>query len=364
MTAITTSKLWVNRLLAWFEDNQREMPWRSNSLPYYVWVSEMMLQQTQVSTVIPYFNRFIHRFPTLEILAQSDQQDVLKQWEGLGYYSRARNLHKAAQYITNKLSNKVPSTYEKLQELPGVGPYIAAAVASIAFEVPVPVVDGNVLRVFSRFWGVFDDIRHSKVRTKLFDRLTPIVQSVKRPSQFNQAIMELGALVCTPTKSPHCNHCPISSACYANAHHKQAELPYKSKSKPTPHYDIAVGVIRKGDTILIGKRKQDQMLGGLWEFPGGKQTDKEPLEATVLREVKEETGLEVKINKKITSVKHAYTHFKITLHAYDCRYVSGKAMAYTTDDIRWVSLDELEKYPFPKANSKLLEVYKKDYLGF
>jgi A/G-specific adenine glycosylase len=332
------------------------MPWRSNPLPYYVWVSETMLQQTQVSTVIPYFNRFIQKFPTIQDLANADQQTVLKQWEGLGYYSRARNVHKAAQYVINELNDKIPSTYEKLQELPGIGPYIAAAIASIAFEVPVPVVDGNVLRVFSRFWGISDDIRNTSVRNTLFDQLTPIIKKVKEPSQFNQAIMELGALICTP-KSPTCNSCPIATQCYANTHHKQAELPYKSKSKPTPHYDIAVGIIRDGNKILIGKRKQDQMLGGLWEFPGGKQKESESLEETVMREIKEETGLQVKLNHKITQIKHAYTHFKITLHAYDCTYISGKALPHTTDEIRWVSLSELKTYPFPKANSKVLDIY-------
>ncbi len=352
------SPLWVNKLSKWFDSEQREMPWRSNPDPYYVWVSEMMLQQTQVVTVIPYFKRFIDKFPTVFDLAQADQQTVLKQWEGLGYYSRARNLHKSAKLVSEQYKGKVPNTYDTLLALPGIGPYIAAAVASIAYEVPVPVVDGNVLRVFSRFWGIFDDIRQNTVRNSLFDQLMPIIKTVKQPSQFNQAIMELGALICTP-KSPQCICCPISANCYAQKHSKQSELPYKSPAKAVPHYHIAVGLIRKGNRILIGKRKESQMLGGLWEFPGGKQQEKESLEATVLREIKEETNLNVKLEKKITTVKHAYTHFKITLHAYECAYISGSASPNTTDEIRWVPITQLKKFPFPKANNKILQIYDK-----
>lgn len=349
---------WRNKLLNWFNTHQREMPWRSNPLPYNVWVSEIMLQQTQVDTVIPYFNRFLTRFPTVHDLAKAPQDDVLKLWEGLGYYSRARNLHKAAKYVSEELKGELPSDYKGLQTIPGIGPYCAAAITSIAFGNPVPVVDGNVFRVFTRFWGIYDDIKLPATRNMLFDRLTPEIQYVD-PSSFNQGIMELGALVCSP-KQPKCNQCPLSDECFAYNAQTIEDLPVKAKAKPVPHFNIAVGVIWKDGKLLIGKRKEDQMLGGLWEFPGGKQKENETLQETVIREIKEETSLDVSISKQYCTIKHAYSHFKITLHVFKCEYTSGKAKANTTDDIKWIQLSDIESYAFPKANIKALEIIKKE----
>jgi A/G-specific adenine glycosylase len=345
--------MWVIQLTDWYTQNKREMPWRTAPSPYKTWISEMMLQQTQVATVIPYFNRFISRFPTVEKLATADLQEVLKLWEGLGYYSRARNLHKAAKILLDSYSSVLPLDYIELQKLPGIGPYSAAAITSIAYETAIPVVDGNVLRVFCRFWGIFDDIRKPAVRNMLFDKLSAYITK-STPSIFNQAIMELGALVCTPS-SPKCTTCPITDSCFAFQQNKQKELPFKSTLPKVPHYNIAVAVIWKNGKVLIGKRKETQMLGGLWEFPGGKQNEEESLEDTVIREVKEETDLTVSVEHLYSQVNHAYSHFKITLHGYKCSYVSGKEKAKTTDEIVWVSLKEFEKYPFPKANKKLIE---------
>jgi len=343
---------WPNRLLKWFDAHQREMPWRSNPIPYWVWVSEAMLQQTQVDTVIPYFNRFLQKFPTVDALASAHQQEVLKLWEGLGYYSRARNLHKAAQVVMSEWGGQLPTTYESLQTLPGVGPYIAAAVASIAFNIPVPVVDGNVLRVFARFWGITDDIRDPKLRDTLFNQLTPFIQKSK-PSQFNQAMMELGALICTP-RNPKCSDCPLAKNCIALQTQQTDTLPFKSKKAPVPHYDIAVGVIWQDGKILIGRRKEDQMLGGLWEFPGGKLNVGESAEAAVVREIREETGLTTNVLHKYCVVKHAYTHFKITLTAFACEVISGTVSPKSAEELKWVSPDALHDYPFPTANKKVI----------
>lgn len=347
------SKLkWPLQLLAWFDTHQRQMPWRDDPRPYYVWVSEAMLQQTQVDTVIPYFNRFIARFPDVHALAAADQQQVLKLWEGLGYYSRARNLHKGAQLICKEFDAVLPQSYEGLQEIPGVGPYIAAAIVSIAFGKPVPVVDGNVLRVFARFWGVAADIRDARTRIMFFERLTPIIATCD-PSAFNQAMMELGALLCSP-KTPKCGQCPLQKDCVAFATERTAELPFKTKKTPVPHYDIAVGVVWREGKILIARRKEDQMLGGLWEFPGGKIKAGELAQDTAVREVHEETGLRVRAHQKYCTIKHAYTHFKITLHAYACEVVSGRAKPHASDELRWVTLDELNDHPFPTANKKVI----------
>lgn len=347
------SKLkWPAQLLAWFDAHQRQMPWRDDPRPYYVWVSEVMLQQTQVDTVIPYFNQFITRFPDVHALAAADRQQVLKVWEGLGYYSRARSLHKAAKLVCENFNGRLPQTYEGLQEIPGIGPYIAAAIVSIAFGKPVPVVDGNVLRAFARFWGIEGDIRDARTRTMFFDRLAPIVATCD-PSAFNQAMMELGALVCSP-KMPKCGECPLKKKCVAFATGRTSELPFRSKKSPVPHYDIAVGVVWKDGKILIGRRKETQMLGGLWEFPGGKIKKGEAEHVAVVREVREETGLVVRVLHKYCTIKHAYTHFKITLHAYACEVVSGDARPLASDEVRWVIRDELNDHPFPTANRKVI----------
>ena len=351
-----TQVAWVKSLLDWFQSEQRAMPWRSNPKPYYVWVSEIMLQQTQVATVIPYFERFIKSFPTVYDLAKADEQRVLKAWEGLGYYSRARNLHKGAKLVVSEYNGQLPQTYEGLQAIPGIGPYCAAAISSIAFELSVPVVDGNVLRVFARFWGIFDDIRQAKLREVFFQKLSPYIQTAK-PSDFNQAIMELGALVCKP-KAPNCNSCPLSLSCFAFLENKIDDLPFKSKAKPVPHYNIAVAIIVKNGQFLIGRRHEKQMLGGLWEFPGGKQKENETLEETAIREVKEETNLSVSIQHQFSAIKHAYTHFKITLTAFLCSYESGKEEAKSATELKWVTLKQLDNYPFPKANSKIIEYLK------
>ncbi len=348
--------MWVKALTSWYNANKRTMPWREAPSAYKTWISEIMLQQTQVVTAIPYFNRFITQFPTVYQLAKADLQDVLKAWEGLGYYSRARHLHKAAKCIVETHHGEVPKGYNTLQTLPGIGPYCAAAIASIAFEEPVPVVDGNVLRVFTRFWGIFDDIRQPKVRTVLFDKLTPFIHE-STPSIFNQALMECGALICTP-KSPKCPHCPLEPNCFAAMHKKQNELPVKSKAAPVPHHTIVVGLIKRNNTVLIGKRKETQMLGGLWEFPGGKVKKSESLTEALSREIKEEVNLEVQIDTKIGTIKHAYSHFKISLHAYWCNYQKGTPKALSAEVLKWVSLDTLDDYPFPSANKKLFALIK------
>ncbi len=346
---------WLIPLLDWFTANHREMPWRTTPSAYGTWISEAMLQQTQVATVIPYFNRFINQFPSIQQLASADSQAVLKAWEGLGYYSRARNLQKAAQQIMTQFDGQLPTDYLTLQTLPGFGPYIAAAVASIAFGQPVPVVDGNVLRVFARVWGITDDIRWPKTRKTLFDRLSPIIH-LAPPATFNQAIMELGALVCTP-KSAKCTRCPMIDSCTAFATDQIQTLPVKAAKPPVPHYHIGVGVIwNQCGEILITQRAPNQLLGGLWEFPGGKQQGTESIDETVHRELAEELGIQVKIDRCYTVVKHAYTHFKITLHAYKCQWIGGHPALKSAVDMKWVKPDALRAYPFPKANIHVIDV--------
>lgn len=351
---------WVFKLENWFNQSQRTMPWRTQCSPYYTWISEIMLQQTQVVTVIPYFERFIKLFPNVQALARADQDVVLKAWEGLGYYSRARNLHKAAKVICNDYNGIIPDNYEEIQNIPGIGPYTGAAIVSIAYEVPISVVDGNVLRVFCRFWGIYDDIRLPKVRDVLFEKLNAYVGKIK-PSVFNQAIMELGALICTP-KNPTCSKCALGDDCFAKNSSKQDSLPFKSKSKPVPTYNIVVGLIYFNNKLLIAKRKDDQMLGGLWEFPGGKINENETEKQALIREIKEEVNLDISINQKLGTIKHAYSHFKINLHAYICTSTTQNAVALSASKLKWINENDLENYAFPTANKKLFKLLKKQPL--
>ena len=344
---------WVEKLVAWFEREHRPMPWREDPSPYKVWVSEIMLQQTQVATVMPYFDRFIRRFPSFKALASADQQEVLKLWEGLGYYSRARNLHQAARMIVTHHGGTPPRTAAELRALPGIGPYTAAAIASMAFGEAVPSVDGNVLRVCSRLWGLETPMRDKALADDVRARLTPLIATVD-PSHFNQAMMETGALVCTPRK-PDCAHCLLARYCVALKTHRTGALPVVERVARTPHYRVAAGVVWKGGRILIARRAEDRMLGGLWEFPGGKQVRGETLEQTVLREVAEETGLQVAVTGRYATVKHSYSHFRMTLTAYRCEWRAGTARPKSAVELRWIPPARLADYPMPRAIRRIAE---------
>lgn len=347
--------MWTTALVDWFKDHQRSLPWRDTLDPYHILVSEFMAQQTQIKTVIPYFNRWMVRYPTLDCVANASDDDIMKSWEGLGYYSRARHLQQAAKIIVNERGGHIPSLPNELVTLPGVGDYIASAVASIAFDYPIAVVDGNVLRVMTRFFGIYDDIGKSKTKRGIQDRLNRLIQALP-PAQFNQGMMELGALVCTPS-SPDCGACPIHAMCYATNMDRVTDLPVKKKKLPTPHYNVVVGVIQRASDhrYLITKRKKNQLLGGLWEFPGGKVGESESLDDGLHREIKEEVNLTVQNNGLLCQVNHAYSHFKITLHAYECTVEDdGPLTLASADDHRWVVASELSDYAFPKANRMVI----------
>jgi A/G-specific adenine glycosylase len=330
------------------------MPWRGEADPYKIWVSEIMLQQTRVEQATPYFQNFISLFPTVFDLAKAEQQEVLKAWEGLGYYSRARNLHSAAKTVVEDYEGKVPDTYKEIIKLKGIGPYTAAAVTSIAFNKPNAVVDGNVIRVLTRYFGINDDVRSTKTKNKVQDYADELIDE-KQPASFNQGMMELGSIVCKPS-NPNCIECPVQSGCVAFKMAKTDSIPYKSPAKKKPHHTIGVGIIEGNDgRLLIALRPEDAMLGGLWEFPGGKKKDAEDIQETVERELQEELGVEVKAYKELMSLKHTYSHFSITMHAWFCKLISGEPQPKSSQEIRWVQKEELEQYPFPKANKVLTE---------
>ena len=344
-------------LIEWYRHHHRRLPWRETRSPYRIWVSEVMLQQTQVQTVLPYYRRFLHAFPNVKTLANADLQAVLKAWEGLGYYARARNMHRAANDILQKHSGKFPDFWEALRELPGIGDYIACAVLSIAFNQPYAVVDGNVKRVLSRFYELSEPVNKS-FSYKIFKAAAEDLLDHRRPGMFNQALMELGALVCTP-KNPDCPHCPIHSLCRAYQTGCVEQFPKRIRSSKTPLHHIAVGVVYKNGRMLITRRKPEGLLGGLWEFPGGKVKEHETPEKACIREIKEEVNLDVTVDGHISQVKHAYTHFKILMDVFLCRYVDGEVKLNGPVDFQWITLQQIDQYPFPKANHKFIPLLSK-----
>ena len=345
------------RLLAWYDRSRRDLPWRRTRSPYRIWLAEVMLQQTQVATVIPYYRRFLRRFPSLRALAAAPVDDVLAVWAGLGYYSRARSFHAAARIVVAEHRGRVPRRVDGLLTLPGVGRYTASAVASIAFGVRAAVVDGNVTRVFCRIFNIAANARAGRTQRRLWALAEELVPTA-RPGDFNQAMMELGATVCAP-KEPACSQCPVSGACEAFRLGRQRSLPRAPRRKKTPHYDVAIGLIWRRGKVLITKRPMDAMLGGLWEFPGGKQEGTESLEEAVRREVKEETGLDVRVGGHLISVKHAYSHFRVTLHAFHCTCPRGRVRLLKCDAFTWAAPGELAAYAFPSGSYRIIEALER-----
>jgi A/G-specific adenine glycosylase len=340
------------RLLGWYEENQRSLPWRQTQDPYRVWVSEVMLQQTQVDTVIPYYRRFLKRFPTVRRLASAELEEVLKLWEGLGYYARCRNLHRAAKVVVDCHQGRLPSDQRELERLPGVGGYISAAVLSIAFDQPYAVVDGNVKRVLARMLRI-DRPANTSASTRVFQAAAEGLLDRARPGWFNQALMELGALVCTP-KAPDCRRCPLRPSCEAYRTGQVDAFPKRQRRRPVPHHAISVGVVFRNSRVLITRRKPEGLLGGLWEFPGGKVEKDESPEEACIREIKEEVNLDVSVDTYLTQVRHAYSHFRITMDVFRCRYRKGRVKLNGPVDFRWIKPEEIEAYPFHQANRKFI----------
>jgi A/G-specific adenine glycosylase len=344
-------------LIRWFEQHKADLPWRRTSDPYAIWLSEIMLQQTQVNTVIPYYERFLARFPIVQALAAAPLDDVLKLWEGLGYYSRARNLHRAAQRVVNELNGVFPGTVPDLLSLPGVGRYTAGAIASLAFGQDVPVLDGNVIRILTRLFDSADDVTETATKNALWSLAEQLVPA-GRAGPWNEGLMELGRVICTP-QSPDCAVCPVAAFCEARVRGTQHERPVKSPKAKTPHYDVTAAVIRHTDgQLLIAQRPPDGMLGGLWEFPGGKREPGESLRDCLRREIREELGIEIAVHEQIGTVRHAYSHFRITLYAFACELVEGEPQAIACADWTWTSLDEIDRFAFPVTDQKIIAMLK------
>ena len=325
------------------------MPWRGETDVYKIWLSEVMLQQTQVETAKPYYRRWLKEFPNTLAVANATEDEILKQWEGLGYYARARNFKSACEWINNENNGEIPTSSSKFRQLKGVGAYIHAAVRSIAYNEAIPVIDGNVKRVMARVLEIKTPPSRSLHIIKQFlnDKISPT-----NPGDFNQAIMDLGSIICKP-RNPNCNKCSISNFCKSYKNNTVDNYPILEKKRAIPHHKIAVGLIWKENKILISKRPSNVMLGGLWEFPGGKIKENEIAEDCVKREIKEELNISVSLGEKIQTIKHAYTHFTIELTAYHCQYEGGEPSTIGCADFKWIKTHEIDSLPFPKANHKI-----------
>lgn len=352
MDILTEKEPFQEALVEWYESVKRDLPWRKTSNPYYIWVSEVMLQQTRVDTVIPYYERFIKKYPTIEALAQSDEEELLKMWEGLGYYSRARNLRAGAKQVLEHFNGVIPQTRKEISTIKGIGPYTAGAILSIAFGIPEHAVDGNVMRVLSRIVLIEEDIAIPKTK-KIFEQVVMDLIDEKNPSAFNQGLMELGATVCTP--NPSCLLCPVQAYCQAFHEGRERELPVKSKKKKSKEVHVASFALRneKGEWLL-SQRPEKGLLANLWEFPMVEQTTKE----SAMQLLERQEGIEISTPLKVLDFKHIFTH--ITWHVSS--YTSDiKQLTSLNERLAFFTDEEVERLPKPVPVIKVWEQLKKQY---
>lgn len=335
------------KLLEWYKINQRILPWRKSHNPYRIWLSEIMLQQTQVSTVIPYFNKFIAKYATVDELARADEDDVLKLWEGLGYYSRARRLIPCAKMVVEEFGGVFPEDYNAMIKLPGIGSYTAGAILSIAYNLKFPAVDGNVMRVFSRLFKMENDISDAKSKKVFEEKVFENLPSDRR--HFNQALMELGATICTP-RNYKCDICPICEGCSANALDLQDCRPVKTKKIKKKHENIAVCMIRNDDKIMLMKRPSEGLLAGMWAFPVVSYNEKP--EFAIKEMLLDNFDLDVTCIKSSSTTRHIYTHLIWDMTLYEME--SDKQVQVDMPLVHWITFEELKKYALPKGFHKLL----------
>jgi A/G-specific adenine glycosylase len=358
------------QLLLWWDGHGRHtIPWKRNAHgarpapgesldPYPIWVAEVMLQQTQLQVVLPYWQRWLAVFPALESLAAAEEHDVLLLWQGLGYYSRARRLHQGARQLGTGMHESHagavdpwPRTLEGWLALPGIGRSTAGSILSSAFDLPFAILDGNVKRVLARLTAC---PRPPARQLQGFWQLSELLLDPQRPRSFNQALMDLGATVCTPRK-PSCGACPWQEHCAAYAAGDPAAYPVKDAPRELPFQVIGVGVVRNGaGDVLIDQRLNEGLLGGLWEFPGGKQEPDEAIEATIRRELREELAIEAEVGEELIVVDHAYSHKKLRFVVHLCRWLSGDPQPLASQQVRWVRPEQLADFPFPAANARII----------
>jgi len=344
-------------LLDWFSANARDLPWRRTLDPYQIWLSEIMLQQTRMDRAVGYFERFLERFPDIASLDAAGEDEVLKLWEGLGYYSRARNLRRAARQVMERHGGTFPRAHKDIRALPGVGPYTAGAIVSVAYNEPLPAVDANVLRVFSRLLDLDEPVAVPAIRRRIEAAVAKLLDPLDARG-FNQALMELGALVCAP-RAPRCPACPLELFCLARERGTQEVRPVLRPGPEIIRIGMACGVLASRGRLYIQKRRPDDVWPGLWEFPGGVLEQGETPEQALVREVREETGLDVRPSGRIAVVRSSYTRYRITLHGFFCqleaRVDPESALSLNeATEARFVTPEEISRFAFPSGHSRLV----------
>ena len=369
-----------NSLLEWFRENGRYwIPWKlkkdgsvprsgESISPYGIWIAEVMLQQTQLKVVIPYWNKWMKFFPTLSSLAEADLENLLMIWQGLGYYSRAKRIHQSSKILVEFVGknrdqdpDSWPNQIDKWMSLPGIGRSTAGSIISSAFDLPTPILDGNVKRILSRLLAI--ERKSIKDERKLWEFSSLLIER-QSPRDFNQALMDLGAIICTP-KKPSCSSCPLQNFCVAYTKYDPEDFPKKEMTKIKPLQEIGIGLVfnQKGE-LLIDQRLESSSMGGMWEFPGGKKIPNESIETTIERELKEELGIVVNVGEKLLSFEHAYTHKKLYFTVHICAWISGQPKPLASQKLLWVSPDRLFDFPFPAANTKIIsELHKHLCIG-
>lgn len=345
------------RLLRWYEENRRDLPWRNVADPYAVWISEVMLQQTQVQSVIPYYGRFLKKFPNIPALANAGTDAVLRLWAGLGYYSRARNLQAAARIIVERFGGAFPGNYADILALPGIGRYTAAAIASIAFGQAYAVVDGNVSRVLTRLLGISGEPKSIAVQSRLWEAAQRLLPA-SRPGDFNQAVMELGATICTP-RQPECSSCPWTRHCWARQQGRQESLPEKARGGPARKSHQAAVVVRHRGRYLILRRSSQRLLKDFWEFPSVELHNRQTASEMAARLASEACGLKINSVEPLMTVKHSITTRRIELQVFQAEVERGAILEPNAPGRRWVGLKDLGRYAFASAAQRILAELRK-----
>ena len=345
------------RLLAWYRRNRRDLPWRRTRDPYAIFLSELMLQQTRVETVIPYYERFLARFPDVASLARAAQDDVLSLWAGLGYYGRARNLHRAARQVVREHAGALPGDARALRELPGVGRYTAGAVASIAFDHEEPAVDGNVTRVLARLRGIDGDVTSPAVIRRLWQEAEALARS-RSPGAVNQGLMELGATLCTP-RAPRCPACPWRQSCRAHRDGNAEALPVKKPKAAPRDVEAVAGVIERRGRWLVVQRPARGLLGGLWELPGGDCRAGEDPARALARSLRERLGLAIPGAQAQGHVEHAFTHLRLRLHVFRCGPAPGRVTRAELAAHRWLPPERIDTLPVGGPTRKALALLRR-----
>lgn len=349
-------------LLDWYAKNARSLPWRGRSSPYAVWVSEIMLQQTRVETVIPYYTRWMERFPDPLSVANASEEEVLRYWEGLGYYARARNLYHAARLLQQHFEGTLPQDIKALCKLPGIGDYTAAAIASIAFGQDEPTLDGNIRRVLARLTAHPIPLRTPQSDRELLQFARSHLPSGKAGA-YNQALMDLGAMICT-ARQPRCDICPLSAHCIAFQSGLQTEIPVNKAKNILPHYLVTAAVIAQNGKFLIAQRPREGLLGGMWEFPGGKCQEGENLESCLKREIQEELAVEIEVGPSFGVYRHTYTHYRVTLHAFRCIILGGnQPVPLQGQAFQWVERQQLPLFPMGKIDRQIARKLLREEVG-